>query len=289
MGGDTCGQSDIDCKYVKYAKLAEKGLQDGTCASQGYTEKGPTQTKSYPVIGSIVITKYTKPKLELQETCSLYQIQGATCGQSDIDCKYEKYAKLAEKGLQDGTCASQGYTEKGSTQTKSYPVVGSITITKYTKPSLEAQDTCSLYQIQGATCGQSDIDCKYVKYAKMAEKGLQDGTCASQGYTEKGSTQTKSYPVIGSITITEYTKPSLNSQDTCALYEIQGASCGQSDIDCKYVKYAKLAEKGLQDGTCASQGYTEKGSTETKSYTVIGSITITNYTKSTSASPFVIV
>merc|ERR1712113_1366539 len=123
-----------------------------------------------------------------------------------------KYAKLAEKSLQDGTCASQGYTVEGSTTTKSYPVVGDIVITQYTKPSEQVSslvtDTCSLYAIDGATCGQSDLDCNYVKYAKLAEKSLKDGTCASQGYTVKGSTTTKSYPVIGDIVITQFTKPS---------------------------------------------------------------------------------
>merc|ERR1719331_2164720 len=109
----------------------------------------------------------------VSDTCSLYAIEGDTCGQSDLDCKFVKYAKLAEKDLKDGTCASQGYTVKGSTETKTYPVIGQIVITKYTKPSLEAvEDTCSLYAIQGDTCGQSDIDCKYVKYAKLAEKDL---------------------------------------------------------------------------------------------------------------------
>merc|ERR1711966_405300 len=80
--------------------------------------------------------------------------------------------KAAEKGLVDGTCASQGYTVKGSTQTKSYPIIGDIVITQYTKPAVEIADTCSLYEIQGDTCGQSDLDCQYVKYAKAAEKGL---------------------------------------------------------------------------------------------------------------------
>merc|ERR1712110_1060606 len=145
-------------------------------------------------------------------TCSLYAIDGDTCGQSDLDCNYVKYAKLAEKSLKDGTCASQGYTVKGSTTTKSYPVIGDIVITEYTKPSKavssSATDTCSLYSINGDTCGQSELDCTYVKYAKLAEKSLKDGTCASQGYTVKGSTTTKSYPVIGDIVITEYTKPS---------------------------------------------------------------------------------
>merc|ERR1711870_154107 len=145
-------------------------------------------------------------------TCSLFAIDGDTCGQSDLDCNYVKYAKLAEKSLKDGTCASQGYTVKGSTETKKYPVIGDITITKYTKPSAQvsssASDSCSLYAIDGDTCGQSDLDCNYVKYAKLAEKSLKDGTCASQGCTVKGSTSTKSYPVIGDIVITQYTKPS---------------------------------------------------------------------------------
>jgi hypothetical protein len=148
-----------------------------------------------------------------QDSCSLYAIDGDKCGQSDLDCKYTKYAKLAEKSLKDGTCASQGYTVKGAQTKKSYPVIGEITITDYTKPSIifmGSQDTCSLYAIDGDKCGQSDLDCKYTKYAKLAEKSLKDGTCASQGYTVKGSTTTKNYPVIGSITITTYTKPSLS-------------------------------------------------------------------------------
>merc|ERR1712147_252106 len=126
------------------------------------------------------------------------------------------YAKAAEKALQDGTCAAQGFTHKTGTQTKSYPVIGDIVITTYDKASLAVQDTCSLYAIDGDTCGQSDLDCKYVKYAKAAEKSLQDGTCASQGYTVKGSTQTKTYPVIGDIVITEYTKPAVKVVDTCS-------------------------------------------------------------------------
>merc|ERR1712146_567835 len=61
----------------------------------------------------------------------------------------------------------------------------------------------SLYAIDGDTCGQSDLDCTYVKFAKAAEKALQDGTCAAQGYTVQTGTQTKTYPVIGDITITD--------------------------------------------------------------------------------------
>merc|ERR1712137_128621 len=110
-----------------------------------------------------------------------------------------------------------------------------------------AQDTCSLYQIADGSCGQSDLDCAYVKYAKAAEKGLADGTCADQGYTHQTGTQTKTYPIIGDIVITTYDQ-ALAAQDTCSLYEIADGSCGQSDLDCAYTKYAKAAEKGLKDG-----------------------------------------
>jgi len=80
---------------------------------------------------------------------------------------------------------------------------------KLKKDSVAVADTCSLYAIDGDTCGQSDLNCDYVKYAKAAEKSLQDGTCAAQGFTLKGDTETKSYPVIGDIVITKFTKPAL--------------------------------------------------------------------------------
>merc|ERR1712150_256388 len=91
------------------------------------------------------------------------------------------------------------------TQTKSYPVIGDIIITTYSKASLTA-DMCDLYAIDGDTCGQSTINCDYTKYAKLAQPELQDGTCADQGYTVKGDETTKNYPVIGDITIAQYTK-----------------------------------------------------------------------------------
>merc|ERR1712022_110318 len=145
--------------------------------------------------------------------------------------------------LQDGTCADQGYSVKTGTQTKSYPVIGDIGITTYSK-GLQAADTCSLYQIGDGMCGQSDLNCDYVKYAKAAEKALQDGTCADQGYSVKTGTQTKSYPVIGDIVVTTYSE-GLAAADTCSLYEIADGSCGQSDLNCDSVKYAKAAEKAL--------------------------------------------
>jgi len=60
IDGDACQQSSVDCKYAKYAKAFEKSLKDGTCLDQGYTVQGSCQTKSFPVVGDIIICKYTK-------------------------------------------------------------------------------------------------------------------------------------------------------------------------------------------------------------------------------------
>merc|ERR1712125_262506 len=103
-------------------------------------------------------------------------------------------------------------------QTKTYPIIGDIVITTYDQ-ALTATDTCSLYEIADGSCGQSDLDCAYIKYAKAAEKGLADGTCADQGYTVQTGTQTKTYPIIGDIVITTYSK-GLAAKDTCSLFEI---------------------------------------------------------------------
>merc|ERR1711865_1356697 len=81
-------------------------LADGTCADQGYTIKTGTQTKTYPIIGDIVITTYDQG-FKAMDTCSLWEIADGSCGQSDLSCAYVKYAKAAEKALADGTCADQ--------------------------------------------------------------------------------------------------------------------------------------------------------------------------------------
>jgi len=107
--------------------------------------------------------------------------------------------------LKDGTCADQGYTVQTGSKTISVPVIGDITVTEYSK-GLSASDTCSLYEIADDTCGQSDLDCNYVGPAKAFRSTLKDGTCADQGYTVQTGSKTISVPVIGDITVTEYSK-----------------------------------------------------------------------------------
>merc|ERR1712166_675965 len=77
------------------------------------------------------------------------------------------------------------------------------------KQALANGEVCSLFEVSDESCGESDLDCDFVKYAKAAQKGLADGTCADQGYTVQTGTQTKHYPVIGDIVIATYEKASL--------------------------------------------------------------------------------
>merc|ERR1739845_238463 len=149
-------------------------------------------------------------------------------------------------GLQDGTCADQGYTHQTGTQTKTYPIIGDIVITTYSK-GLASADTCSLYQIADDQCGQSDLNCDYVKYAKAAEKGLQDGTCADQGYTVQTGTQTKTYPIIGDITITTYSKGLSSSSDI----DCSKATC-QEACTCSLDKCASQIDECMAAPNCAS-------------------------------------
>merc|ERR1711988_1245910 len=219
--------------------------KDGTCASQGYTVKGSSVTKHYPVVGDITVTKYTKPAIVTSPSLSgTYEgsvpfildmiVTFNSDGTMDFDnnvkiahqeVKCEKVAiKVSDEAVtlpniqNTGDCMGDALRKQKKDVAKfSIAIDSDDTLTfhstwpdlKLKKKKAAMETTCSVYAIEGATCGQSDIDCKYVKYAKLAEKSLKDGTCASQGYTVKGSSVTKHYPVVGDITVTKYTKPAI--------------------------------------------------------------------------------
>jgi len=84
------------------------------------------------------------------------------------------------------------------------------------------------------------LNCDHVKYANAADKGLKDGTCADQGFTVKGDAETKT--TLSLETLSSPSTPNLHWLAP-ARYEIADATCGQSDLNCDYVKYAKAAEK----------------------------------------------
>merc|ERR1712228_576827 len=121
-------------------------------------------------------------------------------------------AQAFKNSLRNGTCAGQGYTVVTSTE---YTMPSAVSPSLRGTANLSAvlatglADVCSLYAIEGAVCGQSDLDCAYAGYAQAFKNSLRNGTCAGQGYTVVNSTATQTVPVIGEITITEYTNSSV--------------------------------------------------------------------------------
>lgn len=137
---------------------------------------------------------------------------------------------------------------------------------------IKSKDICSLYEIADDSCGQSDLNCDYVKYAKAAEKALQDGTCADQGYSVQTGTQTKSYPVIGDIVITTYSK---GFEASCsgtadpagpACYEGSAGALGLTEtVKVNLLEVSAGAGKlefsgsGIEGFTCSEKTYTKSG------------------------------
>jgi len=216
------------------------------------------------------------PETASDDETTLYKISGGECGQATLDSKYASYAEKFA-GLTEGTCAAQGYTVGDGAQTLKVPVLGDITIAKFKQTATSAieTDSCSLYEILGTTCSQSDIECKYTKYAKLAEKGLKDGTCSAQGYTVKGKVNTMKYPIVGDITITQYTKPTvaeLGAEKCCTdcvapevkyfSVDVPHGFCGETCINPKKYFIFKLFEKNLTkaiDNTPCIEQFTPTG------------------------------
>jgi hypothetical protein len=151
---------------------------------------------------SEVVQSEQSPTLNsLADTCSLYQIADGSCGQSDLNCDYVKYAKAAEKGLQDGTCADQGYTHQTGTQTKTYPIIGEIVITTYDQGANFAFESENMCHTLFRTCDGSPpsggccdgLVCHYYPQAKQDNKwcckpegeeaGLGDVPCSQYSYS----------------------------------------------------------------------------------------------------------
>lgn len=367
----TCGQSDIDCAYVKYAKLAQAGLKDGTCASQGYTVKGASSTATYPFVGEVTITKYTKP------------VRVASCADdfslvfSDMHDGDKKSVELAGTQL---TIKPSGNNQTWSVVTtldketcaatvdfrvpgKPSPPPVSLQATVWTMlspsesklvveftdptgtlaPATKPLNAWIQTEIKSAAVVSQRCDTEFnAVYSDMHDgdqkkvvlagteltitpfgndqtwsvvTSLDKETCAATvDFRVPGkpspppvSLEATIYSMMApsqSKLLIEFSDPSgtiaaktmplnawiqtpvevgthLQAAPACSLFFVQEsqAVCGQSDIDCKYVKYAKLAQAGLKDGTCPSQGYTVKGASTTNSYPFIGSVTITKYTK----------
>jgi archaellum component FlaF (FlaF/FlaG flagellin family) len=132
-----------------------------------------------------------------------------------------------------------------------------------------------LYEIADGSCGQSDLNCDYVKYAKAAEKALADGTCADQGYTVQTGTQTKSYPVIGDIVITTYSKGAEETSSCSGTADPAGPACYEGSagalgltetvkVNLQEVSAGagklEFTGSGIEGFTCSDKTFTKSGS-----------------------------
>merc|ERR1712023_467889 len=142
------------------------------CADHGYTVEAGTQTKSYPVIGDIVISTYSKASLRAEA-----EVEAEVTGECYCSCCNWCHMSECFDGhscCDDPSCSGCGHLEDDMTP--------EWVLEARSAAHLQAA-TCSLYEIANGMCGQSDLNCDYVKFAKAAEKGLQDGKCADHGYT----------------------------------------------------------------------------------------------------------
>merc|ERR1711988_367616 len=73
-------------------------------------------------------------------------------------------------------------------------------------------DDTTLYTLEDVAnsgdCGQVAIKSTYVKPAQALDKNLKVGTCASVGYTVADGTISKKEPIVGTLTILKFKKPS---------------------------------------------------------------------------------
>jgi len=369
----TCGQSDIDCKFVKYAKLAQAGLKDGTCASQGYTVKGATSSATYPFIGEITISKYTKPvmvascaddfsfvfadmhdgdkkSVELsgtqltikpsgnnqtwsvvttldKETCAAtvdFRVPGkpgpppvslqATVWKMLAPSESKLLVQFADPSgtlapptkplnawIQTETMSAAGVPQRCATEfnavyadmhdgdQKKVVLAGTeLTITpfgndqKWSVVSSLDKETCAAtvdFRVPGKP-SPPPVSLQAKVYSLMSPS---KSKLAIEFTDPSGTIAASAMPLNAWIQTPVEVGAPLEAASTCSLFFVQEsqAVCGQSDIDCKYVKYAKLAQAGLKDGTCPSQGYTVKGASTTNKYPIVGNVTITKYTKPT--------
>ena len=80
---------------------------------------------------------------QVRGTVVLHKIEAGVCGEATIDEKYTTYAEQYA-ALEVGSCAEEGYAVKKGEQTITVPVIGQITIRKFTKggdtPAVDCYD-----------------------------------------------------------------------------------------------------------------------------------------------------
>merc|ERR1711881_450867 len=208
--------------------------------------------------GSLTFTKFTKPS----SCVSFMKAQGGLCADACTPANVGKctQALVVQKGaLTKGTCKSVGFTVAAGSLKQEAGPCGSLTFTKFTKPS-----SCVSYmKADGNLCADACIPANLGKCTQdlvAKNGGLTKGTCKSVGYTVKvGPLNQKAGP-CGNLMFQEYKKVSVTTTSSCVSFmKAQGGLCADACIPANVGKctQALVVQKGaLTKGTCKSVGFT---------------------------------
>lgn len=87
------------------------------------------------------------------------------------------------------------------------PLIGDIEVSVFRKSSLKADaDAISLYQVEYGVCAQATVEKKFEGLIEKMDAKLQEGTCASAGYTKDDGEKDYKLPFVGDIKFALYTK-----------------------------------------------------------------------------------
>lgn len=226
---------------------------------------------------------------EPQGTVTLFKIAAGECGQVGLD---EKFGAIASKfaGLQEGTCADQGYTLAAGSKDITVPVLGELTVALYKKPNLLALlqeglspallgaaapagmccQACSAPRVKYYSvdmkhghCGECCMNPAEYHLFKIFEPNLtlaNGKTCKSLGFPAYDETVTHGiYPV--SMTLDLY-NPAAVEAGHVVLHRIHDGLC--AELTLRETAITRLAPfLGLARGSCSDQGFAvEAGSAD---------------------------
>jgi len=220
---------------------------------------------------------------EPQGTATLFKIVAGECAQVDLDEKFEAVAaKFA--GLQEGTCADQGYPLAAGSKDITVPGLGQLKVALYKKPALLAilekglspalfgaseaagracchacvKPMVKYYSIDTSHghCGECCMNPSHYHIFKVFEPNLtlaNGKSCRWMGYPKYDSTVTHGlYPL--SMTLDLYDPRRVEAQEV-TLHKVHDGVCAELTLqESAITRAASLV--GLASGSCKDQGFT---------------------------------
>lgn len=274
-----CGECCLDPRMYPVFKVFEHNLTRAngkTCASLGYATYDKTETHGMPPL-SVTLDLYNAG----DEPVKIHRVMRGECGQLTVQRTVMATSALAVAGLQEGTCADEGYTQSVGVQSAELPMVGAVSVELFREPNFlglavdllkqassvaepthpgpccsvcEASQTkyVSVDRAAGA-CSESCMTWWTSAAAKLYDANLElaDGrSCASMGFPTYDGTST----VGAGMTKDQYTLP-LKEDGPGAMRKVVDGVCAQATVGEELVGMA--TRMGLVHGSCVAAGYTQ--------------------------------